>query len=107
MQSLPGKSNKPPTETQLKQQIKWEDQVASVICKATDKATFIVYNPEKKQFVTFQDIAERGNKAVLLRLSKAFANDQVHVWMGHVDVAGDNVSTSVYFGKVSSSSPGG
>lgn len=81
-------------------QIKWEDQAASMFCKATDKATFIVYNPEKKQFVTFQDVAERGNKAVALQLPKAFANDQVHVWMGYVNVAGDNVSTGVYLGEV-------
>jgi len=80
--------------------IKWQDALPSAFCKADDQATFIIYNPVKEQFVTFQDAAERVNGEIILQLPASFVNDQVHCWMQYVNAKGNEVSTSVYMGQV-------
>lgn len=80
--------------------IKWDDVTASAFCSDNDKATFIVYNPAKEKFITFEGITERQAKEVNLRLPADFAGDVVHGWMSYVNTKGDAVSTSVYLGEV-------
>jgi hypothetical protein len=80
--------------------IKWENGPLSSFCKVDDRATFIVYNPCKQQFVTFQDVTQRSAKEVELQLPANFAGDKVHAWMHYVNTEGNAVSTSVYVGEI-------
>ena len=80
--------------------IKWEDGPASFFCKDDDKTTFIVYNPAKEQFVTFQNITTRSAKEVSLKLPDKFKNDTVHCWKHYVNVEENAVSTGVYIGEI-------
>ncbi|MDR6783893.1 hypothetical protein ABIE26_002718 [Pedobacter africanus] len=68
--------------------------------KANDKATFIIYNPQKEKFVTFKDAAQRLNKETVMQLPKTFTDDTVHAWMQYTNAEDDMVSTSVYLGEI-------
>ena len=80
--------------------IKWENVAESSFNKANDKASFIVYNPAKEQFVTFQHVALRADLKTSLQMPADFENDSVHCWMSYVNEAGDMVSTSSYLGEL-------
>jgi hypothetical protein len=81
-------------------QVKWKDAAGSAFNRGEDRAVFIVYNPLKKEFVTFQDAAVRADKEAQLRLPVNFAGDEVHCYMFYVNEMGDGVSTSQYLGEV-------
>jgi len=80
--------------------IKWDNGPESLFSKANDKATFIIYNPQKEKFVTFKEVAQRQDKETVLQLPKRFAGDTVHAWMQYSNNDGDMVSTSVYLGEI-------
>lgn len=80
--------------------VKWEDAPSSALCNDTDLATFIVYNPAKEQFITFQDVVARAEKEVSLQMPNEFAGDAVHCYMHYVNEVSNAVSTSVYVGVV-------
>lgn len=80
--------------------IKWDNGPESLFNKADDKATFIIYNPQKEKFVCFKGAARRRDKETVLRLPKRFAGDTVHAWMLYINAKGDMVSTSVYLGEI-------
>ncbi|MBB5438022.1 uncharacterized membrane protein YvlD (DUF360 family) [Pedobacter sp. AK017] len=80
--------------------IKWDNGPESVFSNANDKASFIIYNPQKEKFVTFQNVANRQDKEMVLQLPENFAGDRVHAWMQYANVEGDMVSTSVYLGEL-------
>ena len=79
--------------------IKWRDAAYSAYCKAEDKATFVIYNPVKELFVTFEDVAFREEKEVMLQLPTGFIDDNVFGWIHYVNTNESQVSTSVYIGK--------
>jgi hypothetical protein len=81
-------------------QIKWENPSASVFCKASDKATVVMYNDAKQKFVIFKGVAKRADEQVDLQLPANFAGDKVHAWMHYVNTEGNAVSTSVYVGEI-------
>ncbi|SMC54087.1 DUF6266 family protein [Pedobacter africanus] len=80
--------------------IKWENASASIFNNEDDKATIVVYNPAKKAFVSFEDVAQRADKEVMLRLPAGYAGDTVHCWQHFVNANGNMVSTSVYLGEL-------
>ena len=80
--------------------IKWENAGASIFNNDDDRATFVVYNPAKKAFVTFEHVAHRADKEVMLQLPPGYANDTVHCWQHFVNAEGDAVSTTIYLGEV-------
>lgn len=80
--------------------IKWENGPVSAFSKANDKASFIIYNPVKQEFVTFPDVAVRAEQEISLQLPVVFAGDQVHGWMQYTNADGDAVSTSLYLGEI-------
>lgn len=80
--------------------INWQSTPESVFCKQDDQATVVVYNPEKQQFVTFQNVAERSGGTVELQLPAHFKTDVVHAWMHWVRADGKAVSTTVYLGVI-------
>lgn len=60
----------------------------------------MVYNPAKQAFVTFEDVAQRGDKEALLQLPAEYTGDSVHCWQHFVNTEGNMVSTSVYLGEI-------
>ncbi|PTS99002.1 hypothetical protein DBR11_13590 [Pedobacter sp. HMWF019] len=80
--------------------VKWENGPESAFCAETDLVTFILYNSEKEEFVTYENAVLRFAKEVDLKMPKNFAGDAVHAWMHLTDALGDKVSTSVYLGLV-------
>jgi len=74
--------------------IDWENAAASFYCGAEDEAVFILYNPEKSQFLVFPGLAMRGDRAVELPLPPDFAADLLHGYMLYRREA--MLSTSVY-----------
>lgn len=80
--------------------IKWDNANASIFNNDDDKATIVVYNPAKQAFVSFEDVAQRRDKEVVLQLPAAYTGDNVHCWQHFVNAGGDMVSTSVYLGEV-------
>jgi hypothetical protein len=65
---------------------------------ATDKATFVVYNPSKGDFVTRVGVVERSALSYDFLLPGSFSQDTVHVYMSFVSGDGRMVSDSVYVG---------
>jgi hypothetical protein len=80
--------------------IKWENAGASIFNNDDDRATFVVYNPTKKTFVTFEQVAQRTDKEVMLQLPPGYTNDTVHCWQHFVNAEGNAVSTSIYVGEI-------
>lgn len=79
--------------------IEWDNPLPSAFCKDDDKANVVIYNPAKQEFVTFKDVAQRGDRRVDLQLPAKFAGDSVHAWMHYVNAEGNAVSTTQYLGE--------
>lgn len=62
----------------------------------TDRASFLVYNPTKKEYVVLADAAARSAMAYVLQLPPDFSGDTVECWMAFTSVDGKQVSDSVY-----------
>ncbi|MDR6785509.1 hypothetical protein ABIE26_004219 [Pedobacter africanus] len=75
--------------------IEWENSSASAFFRDDDKATIVVYNETKQNFVTFKDVAHRADRQAV-QLPANFAGSAVHTWMGYLNAEGDAVSTSSY-----------
>jgi len=78
--------------------IKWENASPSLFCGDSDRANFIFYNPDKEEYVVFENIADRSAKEVGLKLPENFAGDTIHGWMHFVSSGREMVSTTVYLG---------
>ncbi|PTS97369.1 hypothetical protein DBR11_17340 [Pedobacter sp. HMWF019] len=65
---------------------------------ATDMATLLLYNPDKEQFVTAEDVAARSALTFTLSVPAEWIGDDVHCWMSFVSVNRKEVSDSVYVG---------
>jgi hypothetical protein len=81
-------------------QVKWQNTAVSVLNSDQDRAAFIVYNPSKRRFVTFQDAVLRADKEAQLQLPVDFAGDEAHCYMFYINEKGDSVSTSQYLGLI-------
>lgn len=80
--------------------IKWENASPSLFCADNDQANFIFYNPEKQQYLTFENIANRSAKEASLKMPENFAGDTLYGWMHFVGPGMEMVSTTVYLGDV-------
>lgn len=80
--------------------IKWNNIAESVYNSGSDRAIFIVYNPDKQQFVSFVYSAMRADRQAVLQLPGGFAGDAVHCYLFFASEKGDKVSTSQYLGEV-------
>lgn len=81
-------------------QIKWSNPGVTMYSKETDKVYFVVYNPEKRKFVTLRKAAKRVDREARLVLPARFSGDTVYVWMGFISMEGTTVSTTLYVGEV-------
>jgi hypothetical protein len=77
---------------------KWENASRSLFCGDSDRANFIFYNPDKEEYVVFENIADRSARVVSLTMPGNFAGDAVHGWMHFVNAGREMVSTTVYLG---------
>ncbi|MDR6784136.1 hypothetical protein ABIE26_002475 [Pedobacter africanus] len=80
--------------------IKWDNANATIFNNDDDKATIVVYNLAKPAFVSFEDVAQRGDKEAIFQLPAAYTGDTVHCWQHFVNAQGNAVSTSVYLGEI-------
>jgi len=80
--------------------VEWIDANASLLNNPDDKATFVIYNEQKKKYLTFSEIAVRADKQVILQFPASFSGSRIHCWMQYVSVKGDQVSSTVYVGEI-------
>lgn len=66
---------------------------------ATDKLTFVVFNPSKNKFVTLKGGAVRSALAYSLQLPGDFSGDTVEAYFSMVSADGKLVSDSFYVGS--------
>lgn len=67
---------------------------------ATDKATFVAYNPMKDLFVVLTGAATRATGTYTLQMPSLFTGDQVQCYMSMLSEDGKVSSDSVYAGAV-------
>ncbi|SMD08223.1 DUF6266 family protein [Pedobacter africanus] len=64
----------------------------------TDKATFVVYNPDKDKFVILSGVIARSALAYNLSVLPDWAGDEVHCYMSMTSADGKLVGNSQYLG---------
>lgn len=80
--------------------IRWGNPPETKYCDPEDRMNLVFYNPQKEQYLTFENAAERSSKEVSLQMDRNFAEETVHGWMHYVNKSGTQVSTSIYLGEV-------
>lgn len=78
----------------------WVANIGSGSWKATDRATFVVYNPTKDEYVMLIGAAARSALTFEMQLPPEFSGDTIQCWMAFVSVDGKLVSTSNYVGAL-------
>ncbi len=78
----------------------WTAAVLSGFGHEADKATILVYNPDKDRFVSLAAAALRSALTYNLQLPLDFAGDEVHTYMSFVSADGKGASKTVYVGEV-------
>ncbi|MES2454488.1 MAG: DUF6266 family protein [Bacteroidota bacterium] len=66
---------------------------------ATDKLTFVVYNPAKKEFAFSVGLVQRSALSYDMMLPVAWSGDEVESWLSVVSLNGKVVSNSQYLGS--------
>ena len=66
----------------------------------TDKLTFIVYNPEKDQYVIISGVISRSALSYELVLPSDFSGDQVHCYISAVSADGKLAGKSMHLGAL-------
>jgi hypothetical protein len=76
----------------------WAMNVGTWTGKATDQATFIVYNPAKQEFTISIGAATRDDLSYDMVLPVEFSGDNVQVYMAFISQDGKMVSNSHWIG---------
>lgn len=76
--------------------LSWEDRAETLFNAGNDLATFIIYNPKRRRFITYKDAAMRADAEVMLELPPQSRGCKLHLYMFYARNEGDEVSTSVY-----------
>ncbi|WP_285007986.1 DUF6266 family protein [Pedobacter faecalis] len=79
---------------------KWENAPDSIYSSVDDRATFVLYNPQKEKFVLYQSVAARGERSVTLSIPNKSSGDTVHGYLFFVRADGEAVSTTLYLGPL-------
>lgn len=85
---------------QSKVKYSWEINAGDSNAKGTDKATFMVYDPQLLRFVVLEGGALRSALSFELRVPAEFKNHQVHCYISFVSSDGKMVSDSYYAGLI-------
>ena len=80
--------------------VTWADNSTSGTAKATDKAVFLVFNPEQSQYVFTMAGDDRSLLGDNLAVPADFVGDTVEVWMAFYAADKKTISTSVHIGQV-------
>lgn len=78
----------------------WEPQKQSAYCQYTDLASFLVYNPVKKEQVILQAVVNRYAQSFVMKIPVDFQGDVLHCYMNFASANGKLQGDSVYVGEV-------
>lgn len=76
-------------------QFTWQNAVQNEFNLYTDRATFMVYNADKRIAVIKENVALRKNMAYVFELPNDFAGDNLHCYMSFNSANGKVVGDSV------------
>jgi hypothetical protein len=76
----------------------WTNNSGTGQAKATDKAILVAYLPGRNECI-FTQTADRSAGAAVLDVP-SFAGREVHTWLAFITEKGEDVSPSVYTGKI-------
>lgn len=79
--------------------IAWAANGSMFSGKPTDLLTFMLYNPEKEEFVYAKGAAARSVLSYELMVPSMFSGDTVYLWLSVVSADGKLVSDSQYLGE--------
>lgn len=80
--------------------ISWLPQAENVYSRYGDKASFLLYNVEKKMTIVLRDQVLRGNLSYEYELHETLQGDTFHCWMSFNNESGKLAGDSVYVGKI-------
>lgn len=78
----------------------WLGTIKNGVGAATDKATFVVYNPAKDEFEMMVGIVPRSALTYTMNLPADYSGDTVHAYMSFVAADGKMASNSKYLGMM-------
>lgn len=78
----------------------WDDNSSETGASALDKTLLVVYNPEKHQAVTLNQLAERADGTQTVTVPDSFSGDLVHCYISFITANGFEPSSSRYAGAV-------
>ena len=88
-------------EAAAKVKFVWAESYAGIAeGSADDKASFIVYNETRSQFILITDAATRSALQYSLQLPPPFVGDTVHCYISFVGADGKEVSNSKYVSEL-------
>jgi hypothetical protein len=83
-----------------KVKITWSDNSGQGLAQPTDKLYVLVYEPSMKQWMSFEQVAERVDSAITLTVSEWFLGFDVEVWACFYNEDLKKAATSSYLGSV-------
>lgn len=93
--------DEPMVTTAAKQlEFSWAPQNQYESCRFTDLASFLVYNPAKKDNITCIGVADRYSGSYGIPIPDGYAGDTLHCYMSFASANGKLVSDSVYVGTL-------
>jgi hypothetical protein len=78
----------------------WDDNSDEMNSAADDKTLLLVYNPEKRQAVSINSLATRGDGTESITVPNSFSGDLVHCYIAFGDSDEIDVSDSRYAGAI-------
>lgn len=81
-------------------QFTWEAQPQNPSCQFSDRASFLLYNPEKEQSLQFIDVVDRYDREYIVKIPIDFKGDTLHCYMSFASADGKLAGDSVYIGII-------
>ena len=78
----------------------WDDNSDESGASALDKSLLVIYNPEKHQAVTVNQLAERADGTQTVTVPSSFSGDLVQCYIGFIASDGKDVASSRFAGAV-------
>jgi hypothetical protein len=81
-------------------QFNWAAQPQNPSCQFSDRASFLLYNPEKEQSLQFIDVADRYDREYSVKIPIDFKGNTIHCYMSFASADGKLAGDSVYIGII-------
>lgn len=78
----------------------WTDNSDEMGAAVTDKTLLLIYNPVKRQSVSFSELAARPDTTQAVTVPHSFSGDIVHCYIAFTDQNAVDVSNSMYAGAI-------